>query len=77
MLSRFRGLTASCHTATSGDHLPRQGMNIYNIRHLHPTGAFDEFAHFDPCGTPQGSDPGFIERFHVSDNGSRCTAQAK
>jgi len=52
-------------------------MNIYNIRHLHPTGAFDEFAHFDPCGTPQGSDPGFIERFHVSDNGSRCTAQAK
>ena len=30
-----------------------------------------DFAHFDPNGTPQGSDPGFVERFRVSDDGSR------
>ena len=30
-----------------------------------------DFAYFDPNGTPQGSDPSFIERFRVSDDGSR------
>ena len=27
--------------------------------------------HFDANGTPQGSDPSFVERFRVSDDGSR------
>ncbi len=30
-----------------------------------------DFAYFDPNGTPQGSDPSFIEHFRVSDDGSR------
>ena len=30
-----------------------------------------DFAYFDPNGTPQGSDPSFIERFRVNDDGSR------
>ena len=29
------------------------------------------FPYFDSNGTPQGSDPGFVERFRVSDDGSR------
>lgn len=29
------------------------------------------FPYFDPVGTPQGSEPSFIERFRVSDDGSR------
>ena len=30
-----------------------------------------DFPYFDPKGTPQGSDPGFVEQFRVSDDGSR------
>lgn len=48
----------------------------------HSTGSWDgdtlvvetvgvDFPLFDSNGTPQGSDPGFVERFHVSDDGSQ------
>lgn len=30
-----------------------------------------DFPYFDPRGTPQGSDPSFVEHFRVSDDGSR------